>query len=107
MSVEDPFKWLRLQNLHWSVQKKTLDCNRNKHVVFDGHLFHGVIGPLSKIKPTKDSKRITLVVNYYVKKPIEPNCINVPHEKLSLLPLTDEHIQLQESNLQEKSKNSS
>ena len=76
----------------------------NKHIVADGHLFHGVIGPLNKIKPTKDSKRITLVVNYYVKKPIEPNCINVPHEKLSLLPLTDEHIQLQESNLREKSK---
>ena len=69
----------------------------NKHIVADGHLFHGVIGPLNKIKPTKDSKRITLVVNYYVKKPIEPNCIHVPHDKVSLEPLTEEHIRLQDS----------
>ena len=76
----------------------------NKHIVADGHLFHGVIGPLNKIKPTKDSKRITLVVNYYVKRPIEPNCISVPHDKLSLLPLMDEHIQLQGPVSKEESK---
>ena len=69
----------------------------NKHIVVDGHLFHGVIGPLNKIKPTKDSNRITLVVNYYEKKPIEPNCIKVPHNIISLIPLTEEHIMLQES----------
>tara|TARA_B100000686_G_C16730749_1_gene940529 strand:- start:695 stop:1534 length:840 start_codon:yes stop_codon:yes gene_type:complete len=69
----------------------------NKHIVADGHLLHGVIGPLNKIKPTKDKKRITLVVNYYVKKPIEPNCIHVPHDKVSLEPLTEEHIRLQDS----------
>ena len=44
------------------------------------------------------------MVNYYVKRPIEPNCISVPHDKLSLLPLTDEHIQLQGSVSKEKSK---
>ena len=76
----------------------------NKHIVADGHLFHGVIGPLNKIKPTKDSKRITLVVNYYVKKPIEPNCILFPYDRFTLLPLTDDHVQLQESISKEKSK---
>ena len=77
---------------------------KNKHLVFDGHLFHGVIGPLSKIKPTKDSKRITLLINYWKKKPIEPNCVHPPYELLSLVPLTKEHVQLQESVTKEKSK---
>jgi len=76
----------------------------NKHVVFDGHLFHGVIGPLGKIKPTKDSQRITLLINYWYQKPIEPNCILFPYDRFTLLPLTDEHVQLQESISKEKSK---
>ena len=76
----------------------------NKHVVFDGHLFHGVIGPLSKIKPTKDSKRITFLINYWYQKPIEPNCIVFPYDKFTLIPLTEEHEQLQESTTKEKSK---
>ena len=76
----------------------------NKHIIFDGHLFHGVIGPLGKIKPTKDSKRITFLINYWHKQPIEPNCIPFPYDRFSLMPLTDEHIQLQESISKEKSK---
>ena len=76
----------------------------NKHVVFDGHLFHGVIGPLGTSKPDKDNKRITLLINYWNKKPEEPNCIHFPYDKFNLTPLTDEHVQLQESIKKEPSK---
>jgi len=75
----------------------------NKHLVFDGHLFHGVIGPLSKIDTKKGSERITFLINYWHQKPIEPNCIHWPN-KLKLLPLTKEQIQLQDSVQKEKSK---
>ena len=69
----------------------------NKHVVFDGHLFHGVIGSLGTSKPSKGQERITLLINYWNKKPEEPNCIRFPCDKYSLLPLKDEYVQLQES----------
>ena len=76
----------------------------NKHVVFDGHLFHGVIGPLGTSKPSKDKQRITLLINYWHKKPEEPNCIYFPYDKFNLTSLTDEHVQLQGSIKKEPSK---
>ena len=77
----------------------------NKHVIANGHFFHGVIGPLSKINPSEDLKRITLVINYWYQKPIEPNCIHLPRDdRLPLIPLTDEHVRLQKSIQRKKEK---
>ena len=76
----------------------------NKHVVFDGHLFHGVIGPLGKINPNDDQKRITFLINYWHQKPIEPNCIYFPYDKIKLSPVTDEQKELQSSIQKEKLK---
>jgi len=75
----------------------------NKHILFDGHLFHGVMGPLGKEIPSKDNQRITLLINYWTYQPAEPNCIVFP-KKDYLLPLEKEHIILQESVKKEKSK---
>ena len=76
----------------------------NKHVIFDGHLFHGVIGPLGKSGPKKGNLRITFLINYWYKKPEEPNCIHFPYDKFNLTPLTNEHVQLQGSTKKEPSK---
>ena len=76
----------------------------NKHVVFDGHLFHGVIGSLGKMVPNDDQKRITFLINYWHQKPIEPNCVYFPHDKIKLSPVTDEQKELQSSIQKEKSK---
>lgn len=75
----------------------------NKHIIFDGHLFHGVMGPLSKEIPTNDKKRITLLINYWTYQPAGPNCIVFP-EKEKLLPLERKHQVLQNSAILEKSK---
>ena len=74
----------------------------NKHVKFDGHLFHGVIGPLGDKSNHKD-KRITLLINYWNYKPDEPNCV-ILNKKENLLKVTEEHKSLQESNEKEHSK---
>ena len=76
----------------------------NKHVVFKGDLFHGVIGPLSKKIPNNGTQRVTLLINYWNKRPMEPNCTLVKYDKYNLLPLSEEHIKLQSMVQKEKSK---
>jgi hypothetical protein len=75
----------------------------NKHVRFDGHLFHGVIGPLGENKPNKKDKRITLLINYWNYRPEEPNCIVFTKNNI-LLPLEENHKELQGSVEKEHSK---
>ena len=68
----------------------------NKHIIFQGNLFHGVIGSLAKSVPTQNETRLTLLINYWHQKPLEPNCIYFPHEIYSLLPISDNLKQKQE-----------
>ena len=69
----------------------------NKHILFDGKAFHGVIGSLAKTVPSEQEKRLTLLINYWHQKPEEPNCIYCPYEHFKLAPLTEEDKQLQSS----------
>eukprot|EP00937_MAST-01D_sp_MAST-1D-sp2_P008083 g8083.t1 len=60
---------------------------RNRHIVFRGNLAHGVAGGLSH---SSAGKRITLLVNWWEEKPIEPNCVRVPdarYGELGIAPL--------------------
>mgnify|MGYP001292462585 CR=1 FL=1 len=53
-----------------------------KHIAFDGELFHGVLGSMSKTNNTEDY-RITFLVNYWTYKPELPNCLQFPETELS------------------------
>jgi hypothetical protein len=75
----------------------------NKHIRFDGNLFHGVMGPLGKEIPSNENQRVTLLINYWTYKPAEPNCIVLSNNEV-LQPLEKEHQILQESMQKEKSK---
>ena len=48
-----------------------------KHIKFDGELFHGVMGAMNSV--TKESSRITFLINYWQYKPEEPNCVLFPY----------------------------
>ena len=79
---------------------------KNKHLKFDGHLFHGVIGPLGD-QPNKNDKRITLLINYWSYKPDGPNCEIITEkekEKVNILKVSEKHKSLQTSNNKIKSK---
>tara|TARA_B100000575_G_C23120452_1_gene648313 strand:+ start:664 stop:1830 length:1167 start_codon:yes stop_codon:yes gene_type:complete len=76
----------------------------NKHIVFQGNLFHGVIGPLAKTAPSNKEKRITFLINYWHQKPLEPNCIRFPLEMCPLSPISKNLIKKQSQVQYEKSK---
>lgn len=51
---------------------------RNKYVVFNGDLLHGVLpGP----SQAQASKRVTFLVNYWDRKPDEPNCLRIDYAR--------------------------
>ena len=46
---------------------------RNRHVIFRGDLNHGVSHTLSM--DDNSEQRVTLLVNWWARKPMEPNCL--------------------------------
>ena len=76
----------------------------NKHIIFEGNLFHGVIGPLAKTTPSNKEKRITFLINYWHQKPLEPNCIRFPLEMCPLSHISKNLIEKQSQVQYEKSK---
>lgn len=50
----------------------------NKYTTFQGDLLHGVIE-----KPAdKGQMRLTLLINYWDRQPLPPNCVTLDHSKL-------------------------
>ena len=58
---------------------------RNRHVVFRGNLAHGVAGDLSH---STSGKRITLLVNWWQEKPMEPNCVYLSDDVIKQVGVT-------------------
>lgn len=49
----------------------------NRHVVFRGNLNHGVVGELSRTAEAEGKKRITLLINWWYRRPMEPNTVRI------------------------------
>ena len=49
----------------------------NKHIVFNGNYMHGVHPDLHKLntRGVKNDKRVTLLVNWWIRQPLPPNCV--------------------------------
>ena len=51
---------------------------RGRHLVFRGNLAHGVPGQLAPLTKGGAAFRLTLLVNWWNRKPIEPYCLHTP-----------------------------
>lgn len=65
----------------WSFPKK------NKYLVFNGTLLHGVIKSDHSIDPAAGRERITFLINYWPYKPELPNCDYLDHQDVPGLTL--------------------
>ena len=60
----------------WSFPRK------NKYLVFNGTLLHGVIKGDHSIEPSVSRERITFLINYWSYKPELPNCDYLDHHEV-------------------------
>lgn len=54
--------------------RKSVDAVSNRYVVFPGNLRHGVVPSRAEEEDSKSERRLTLLVNYWVNRPLPPIC---------------------------------
>lgn len=56
--------------------RKSVDAVANRYIVFPGNLRHGVIPARGEQKTPTSERRLTLLVNFWIKRPLPPICFD-------------------------------